>query len=94
MRVTSKPRIIETGNYAFIQVSAKDILGWMDFEGGRIIDARINSEYFPGIIEFVVNHPDLPEVREGDVLMRISPTYQITDSGKLERIDPPKKEIE
>ena len=78
-------------NIAIIKVDKESILKMLQFEGGVIHDVRINQDYFmPNQIEFVIEHPDLPLMIEGDFLLTIIPTYK--DAGSLARIDPPKGE--
>ena len=80
-------------NIAVIKVDKESILKMLQFEGGVIHDVRINQNYFmPNQIEFVIEHPDLPLMIEGDFLTTIVPTYNLKEDGSLKRIDPPKKE--
>lgn len=78
-------------NVAIIDISAKVLLEILDFEGGEVVGIRFPVEYYKGqIIELVLEHPDLPEVREGDQLTHIIPAYKGTQRER-KRVDPPKK---
>lgn len=96
-------------NAGIITVSKKNLLKWLDFEGGTIHRIQQNPDYWrPDDIEIVIEHPDLPEVADNYVLSRVLPLYTSTihvvqtdaenekaiTFEKIERIDPPKKEVE
>jgi len=85
-------------NAAIILMDEKAILDWLQFKDGKIQTFRevtgcnIDNEYIKQF-ELVVEHPDLPEVRKGDSLMRVFPAYHFTKCGRFTRIirvDPPK----
>ena len=44
-----------------------------DFKGGMIRDIRFGN-YF-NEIEFMIEHPDMPEVREGEMIRTVNPEY-------------------
>jgi len=85
-------------NAAIIKIDAKTLLKILDFEGGTIHRAYMPKELWqPKEVWITLEHPDLPEVSRGDILIRIVPIYATTygDNGgiiKVERVDPPKKE--
>jgi len=84
-------------NAAIIELNMKLLLDMLDFKGGIIHrvytpDDLINPSYFNVVIE----HPDLPEVEDGERLPVVTPTMQsfYGEDGsllKIERIDPPKR---
>ncbi len=82
---------------AIIQVDIKTFLKMLDFKDGIIHNIKKNDEVWqPGILEMVLEHPDLPLVRDGDYLQKITPTYLMRqgENGviiEIERTDPPKK---
>ena len=76
---------------AWIDVASKHLLDQFDFQGGRILQVGIDRY---GIISFLIEHPDMPEVQVGDALAHLNPIYQMIQEGavtKTERIDQPKK---
>lgn len=78
-------------NSAIIDISAKVLLEILDFEGGEVVGISFPNEYYKGqIIELVLEHPDLPEVRAGSVLQHIIPAYTATHR-EWKRVNPPKK---
>ena len=88
---------------AIIRISSKNLLNWLQFEGGTIHNIQIDSEHWnPEEIRIVVEHSDLYEVHDGDMLLTIQPLYLdhtiIGEDGKqynhIERIKPPRKEKE
>ena len=78
---------------AIIVVGKKYILESIRFNGGQIHDIRTNPDYWkPDTVEIVIEHPDLPAVRDGDIMQRITPTYQLDYSAavpSVRRIEPP-----
>lgn len=76
-----------TRNAAIIRITDVFILEWLDFEGGEIHTVRKAVDCLNDI-EFTIEHPDLPEVREGESLQTVVPAYRV---GRfLKRVDPPK----
>jgi len=97
-----------TKNAAIIVVPRDYLAKLLDFEGGKILRISERPEYYnPKDIELLIEHPDLPEVEDGHLLPMIEPMYQSTirviqadeeneeaeTFEKIERIEPPKKEI-
>lgn len=98
----------EKHNAAIIRIPKDYLLKMLDFEGGIIHSVRVNPEYWRAKeIEIVIEHPDLPEIEPGMMLYPVQPMYlthchvvQVDDQNekavtyeKIERIDPPKKEV-
>ena len=77
---------------ARVRVSRDAILKWLKFDGGTIHRVIEDSEYWSsGRIELVIEHPDLPEVNEGDMIPTVVPSYRADPNGVLERVYPPVK---
>lgn len=98
----------EKKNAAIIIVSRDALAKLLDFEGGKILRVSERPEYWnPKDLELLIEHPDLPEVEDGYCLERIEPMYtstirvvqtdeeneQAETFEKIERIEPPKKEV-
>ena len=60
-----------------IQIQPEIILQWLDYVGGRITGIGFNSDYAE-IIELVIEHPDMPEVKDCGVIPIIKPIYTRT----------------
>ncbi len=78
-------------------ISSELLLNMLDFQGGTIIG--VSPGRFIGIgveeINLVIEHPDMPEVKEDGTLEQVCPilTFHYGDNGviiRLERIQPPK----
>jgi hypothetical protein len=85
--------VSELHNAAIITISKEALLSILQFEGGVIHDIKISDEQWFQQIEIVIEHPDLPEVRKGDWLLKITPTYSVKKRGnfiKMTRVDPQK----
>lgn len=95
-------------NAAIIVVPKDYLLKLLDFEGGKLLRISERPEYYnPKDFEIVVEHPDLPEVEDGCLLLTIEPLYKSTihvvqedeehekaeTFEKIERIEPPKKGV-
>ena len=84
-------------NGALIRIDQKMLLKMLDFEGGEIRGVRLQSEYLVSPdIEVALIHPDLPEIRAGQIAITICPTFTRTyaEHGglvKVERTHPAKK---
>jgi hypothetical protein len=76
-------------NAAIIQINKQSLAELLDFEGGVVHEIRLGTHDYwkPDIIEIVLEHPDLPQVEDGDCMLRIAPAYIIG----MRRVDPPKK---
>ncbi len=83
-------------NGAAIRFDIKTFLKMIDFEGGDIHSIKLNEPYLPPEdIVILLEHPDLPEVKQGEMVTEIRPIYQSTygDNGcliRIERIEPKK----
>ncbi len=65
-------------NAAIIRIDAKFILDMLAFQGGKITAVRQDfTRWKPGDIEFVIEHPDLPEVKDGYELQIVEPVYVV-----------------
>ena len=60
-------------NYAaIVAISKEELLRWLGYEGGIIHRIYQESIFFnPGEIKLVIEHPDLPLVREHEILRTI-----------------------
>jgi hypothetical protein len=65
----------ETKHQGIIQITPELLLEWLQFDGGKIIDARVNNWECAGNIELILEHPEMPEVREGDALRIVTSNY-------------------
>lgn len=64
-----------------ILISEELLLRWLDFYGGgsiRNIGLSDSKVVGVGVIEIVIEHPDMPEVGEGDSVMVVNPLYLTT----------------
>jgi len=80
-------------NAAIITISKEALLGYLQFEGGKVHSIKLDDERWADNIEIVVEHPDLPEVFNGSTLIKITPAYRFWKRGrfiKMLRVDPPK----
>jgi len=68
-----------------ILMSEKVLLEWLDFKGGRIHYLGYCPEYDK--ISISIEHPDMPEIKEADMLPIVDPMYALPLG---DRIDPPK----
>jgi len=59
-----------------VRVSSQLILKWLDYyDGGKIRDVRFDGFYAGGVIDIVIEHPDMPEGKDGDRIGEISSAY-------------------
>ena len=64
-------------NAAIIEINSQILLDMLDFKDGQIHDIRMPKDIWkPNFVEIVIEHPDLPEVRPQDHLLRIEPMYR------------------
>ena len=70
----------EVKHRAILQITPELLLELLQFKDGEIIDARVNNWDRSGYIELIIEHIELPEVKEGDCLTKISPSYTTTYS--------------
>ena len=83
----------EKHNVAILTVSERAILDWLQFEGGKIRSIRFSPDHLAEV-EMIVEHTDLPEMTDSDMLTKITPAYRYWKRGrfiKTLRIDPQKK---
>jgi hypothetical protein len=75
-------------NRGILQLSPELLLAWLQFSGGKIIDIRVNNWNRNGAIEMIIDHPEMPEVKEGDCLQNINPVYihKIGKTGKILKV--------
>ncbi len=74
-----------------ITITEEMLLRMLDFEGGQILDSR--KEWASNGVDFVIAHPDLPEVAENRRAPDVPLKYSQTDHGgviTIERTNPPK----
>lgn len=80
-------------NAGKIRISTRLLLDWLQFESGCIVGANLDAS--ARTVDLFIEHPDLPEVKEGDALpeVNISVTQNYDSEGHLisvNRTDPPK----
>lgn len=76
---------------AIIEIHQQYLLEMLDFDGGTIHSVSFpKDEWKPGVIEFVIEHPDLDKVEPGFQLRRITPAYHSHLRG-YDRVEPVKK---
>ena len=77
-------------NAAIVQISEEMILEWLDFKGGTIRSLQFGIRH--GVLEVVIEHPDMPQARDGQMYRTVHPIYTRTDGcpPTIERSDPPK----
>ena len=78
-------------NIARVRVSQEVLLRFLDFNGGHIRSIS-QSEYYPSLV-LVIEHPDMPLVREGEMIPDIMPEYTTSQTDnhiRTDRIFPPK----
>ena len=80
-------------NVGHIQIDSKTLMQMLDFEGGVIWGVRLDDF---GIVELLVQHPDMPKVKEGMPIEKVWISHRATygDNGvilRTERVDPPKR---
>jgi len=69
---------MEEKHAAIIRIDKKVLLKVLDFEGGEIHRVYEAEQYFkPDYICIVLEHPDLPAVREGEWMVEITPIMQV-----------------
>ena len=70
----------EVKHRAILQITPELLLELLQFKDGEIFDARVNNWDRSGFIELIIEHIELPEVKEGDCLTKISSSYTTTYS--------------
>ena len=65
-------------NIGKVEVRNDLILQWLHFEGGEIRGARLSPDKV-GIVELMIEHVEMPEVQEADLIPFIAARYK-TDS--------------
>jgi len=60
-------------NVGKFSISEKLILQWLQLDGGKI--KRIEYAPWPEAWNFIVEHPEMPEVKEGDAIPQISLSF-------------------
>ena len=75
-------------NAAYFDVTYKALADLLRLPEGaeicRVVSSDDGTLYSTGVIRVVVEHPDLPEVHEGDQLQRVDPSLRRTEDGTLE----------
>ena len=74
--------------------SVEQLLRWLDFEGGVVVDVGIYQDY-ANTFYVTIAHPDMPEVGEGSCIPRVDVSYTTETfcyDLKPVRSYPPKKE--
>ena len=57
-----------------VSVTNELLLAWLQFEGGRIVDIRSDSNKV-GVLDILIQHPEMPEYIEGDYIVSVHPMY-------------------
>ncbi len=83
---------------AIIEIDSRLLTEILDFKGGIIHRVYTKDEYIAPQPTFymVIEHPDLPEVPDNEMLPQMTPVLQSSYSKeglliKIERVDPPKQ---
>jgi len=81
-------------NIVRVEISGELILNVLHFPKGTKIVRRLNDPTHPDRICLVLEHPDLPEVKPGEVIPRANPVF-FSKGGKITDFDwNPKKDNE
>jgi hypothetical protein len=65
-----------TKREAIVRISPELLFQWLQFKGAMLVDARVNNWASAGVLELVIAHPEMPKVREGEVIPVVTPTYR------------------
>jgi hypothetical protein len=65
----------EIRNIGVIELSPSILLEFLQFEDGRILQTDVGCS---GNIRIILEHPEMPELAEGDAIQTVSPMYTIT----------------
>ena len=82
---------------AIIQIDYKLLPHFLDFDGATIHRVYTPDNLWkPDVFRVVIEHPDLPEVKENEELQVVLPILEATygENGvitKIKRVDPPKQ---
>jgi hypothetical protein len=75
---------------AIVEISKDFILQLLHFEGGKIHAVMQEEDrYRPPTIRFIIEHPDMPEVKETERYQFITPNYQVFygENGQVLKIE-------
>ena len=61
-----------TRNRAKILITTDELAVLLGYPGGRIFQAKLDSDSFDDCVVITMEHDSLPEVRQGEVLQNIS----------------------
>lgn len=57
-----------------ISISDRILLEWLQFSEGRVVDIRRDHNKV-GVLEILIEHPEMPEYSGGDYISQVSPLY-------------------
>jgi hypothetical protein len=61
--------------YGRIHIEPELLLNWLQFDGGKIIAVSINDSPRVGLIELLVEHTEMPEGQDGDIIPCVIPQF-------------------
>jgi len=65
---------MELNNRAIIRISPELIIGWLQYDGGVLLDARVNQDV--GYLELIIQHEDFPRTEIGSPVTILTPSYR------------------
>jgi hypothetical protein len=67
-----------------IRISEKTLLDWLQFDGGAIRGIQLSDFIASDTIEILIEHPEMPIVREGELVPEVWPLYSASyEAGRL-----------
>lgn len=68
---------MKSRNGARVIISIQSLMDILQFKNGILHSIKLHEPYLPiRDIEMVIEHPDLPKVRAGEMLVNIVPEYR------------------
>jgi hypothetical protein len=61
-------------NRGIIQVKASLLIEMLQFKDAKLLDMRY-SRFSGDVLELLIEHPEMPEVREDDAAQVVNPVY-------------------
>lgn len=68
----------KVGNLGIIRLSPELLFDWLQFKGAKVRRISVNAFENSGVIDIVLEHPEMPTVYEGDALQVVTPVYTVT----------------
>jgi len=60
-------------NIGFIRVSNDLLLDWLQFSGGKVLDAQYDLRH--DAVDIYIEHPEMPEHEKGEMIVCVNPSY-------------------